>query len=139
MLHALGRSDEGGVEHVGVGALLQQLLAFLQQPLHSLALVAAQRLADALADLLEAAELLLGLTKVLLEALPQLGVLRLLDHFRQRLDDLLLGAVQILELLEIQVLKRFESHCSSRTVGFVRSRGPLSFSRTEPGRGGGGR
>ena len=73
--------------------------------------------------LLDPGHVLLGLPEMLLEALPQLRIGALPDHLGQRLRDLLLGVVDVLQLMHEQVVHRLDvfaeqSHGTSpRAVG----------------------
>ena len=103
MLHALRRADEAGVERVVV-ELLDHFLAFLDQPFGSLALLALGCEVEFLGDLFEAGDVAARFLEVLLERSAQLRVGRVLRHFRKRLDDLVLGAVEILDLSFEQIV-----------------------------------
>ena len=83
--------------------------------------MASQRLARAgtsrlLEHLLEALDLAAGLFQVLLEGLAQLGRLHRLGHLRQGFHELLLGVIDVAELVDEQVLDRFHSHLMSLPV-----------------------
>jgi hypothetical protein len=54
--------------------------------------------------------MLLGLGQVLLECLLELGVGGRLGHLGQGLDELRLGAVEVLQLLHIEVAEGVELH-----------------------------
>ncbi len=61
-----------------------------------------------LEHLLETLDLVLRLGQVGLEALLELRVRRLLDHLRQRLGDLVLGVVDVLQCVHEQVIHRLD-------------------------------
>jgi hypothetical protein len=110
VLDALRRGDDRGVERFTLVVLLEKLVALGEQAFHSLALVAAGFLTELREHLLEAVDVLSRLHFVLLECTSQIGVRRGFRHFRKRLQDLLLGAVEILELFHVDVLQRLAGH-----------------------------
>jgi hypothetical protein len=110
VLHVLLRGDQPGVQHLGLGLLLDELLGLLEQPLHADALLARGLLAEPLADAGEALGLALGLLEVRRQELLELGVLGRLDHARQALLDLRLGAVEVLQLLDVERVQRVHLH-----------------------------
>ena len=61
-----------------------------------------------LEGLVEPLDLALGLPEVHLEALFELGIGRLRDHVRQRLLDLVLGVVDVLQRVQEQVVASFD-------------------------------
>src|SRR6185436_17260911 len=87
-------------------------------------------LAELLEDRVETSELLLGDVEVLLERGAELLVFGGLDHLRQRLDDLALDAMQILELILVELLKRVHFHGVFTLVLWrAASPGPLVLSK----------
>ena len=58
-----------------------------------------------LEHLLQALDLVLGFREVRLKALLELRIGRLVDHLRQRLRDLVLGIVDVLQRVHEQVVK----------------------------------
>ena len=56
-------------------------------------------------DLLDPLDLILGLGQVVLEGLLELGVTDLLDHLRQRLGDLLLGVIDVLQGMDEEIVQ----------------------------------
>jgi hypothetical protein len=56
----------------------------------------------------EAPDLLLRLAQVRLEALLELRIRRFADHLRQGLRDLLLGVVDILQLVHEKIIERLD-------------------------------
>ena len=61
-----------------------------------------------LKDLIEPLDLLVGFLKMVLQTLRQVAVGGLLDHLRQRLGDLLLGVIDILQAMQQQVVHRLD-------------------------------
>ena len=66
---------------------------------------------ELLEDLLQPLDVGLGLGKVLGEAGLQLLVRRGLGHLGQRFNQLRFGAVQVVQLLDVQIAQSFEFHC----------------------------
>ena len=64
-----------------------------------------------LEDLIEPRDLVLGLLEMILEALGQIAVGRLLDQLRQRFDDLVLGVVDVLQPVQQQVVHWWQCLC----------------------------
>jgi hypothetical protein len=105
VLDALRRTDEAGIERV-VLEFVHHFLAFLDQPFGALALLALGGEIELLRDLLETLHVAARLFQVLLERGGELFVGGVLSHFRQRLDDLVLGAVQVLDLIFEEIVER---------------------------------
>ena len=61
-----------------------------------------------LEDLLDALDMAFRLLEMLLEAGVQLGVGRLVDHFGQRLLDLLFGVVDVAQRVHEEVVERLD-------------------------------
>jgi hypothetical protein len=110
VLDALGGADQRSVLRGRVAVLLHHLLAFGDEPLHCLAHLGRRRDAELAERLVDPLQVTARLLEVVLDGLPQLVVMRRLRHLRQRLDELLLGAVQILELFLQDVIERMEPH-----------------------------
>jgi len=104
MLDRLRGGEHRGVEDLLVGHLAHDLLSLVQDAVHRGAVHALDLLAVHLEDLLQALHLSLGLAQVCLERLLELGRARLLDHLRQRLQDLVLGVVDVLQRVDEQVV-----------------------------------
>src|SRR5258705_12735926 len=100
MLDRLRGGQQTGVERWRIGILLHDLLAFIENALDGIALLAARGLAEQLEYLFQALDLSLGLIMMLFERGPQLVRIGRLRHFRQRLQDLLFGVVDVLERIE---------------------------------------
>jgi hypothetical protein len=97
VLHLLGGADQRGVQHRAALELVHQLLAFLDQALHRLAGLALGLDAELAGGLLQPLHLALRLLAVLLEGLLQALGAGGLCHRGQRLQDLGLGAVGVLQ------------------------------------------
>jgi hypothetical protein len=110
VLDVLRLGDQTGVQHVRVRLLLEELLRLLDEPFHADALLAARTLVEVGEDLLEPLDLPLGHAEVLTERGGQLLMRGRFDHLRQRLDDLLLGAVEVLQVFDVERLERVEFH-----------------------------
>src|SRR5207244_9808921 len=124
--------DESRVQNRGLHVLLQELLGLLDQPFHRDALFRPRAVAHQLEDLLEARDLALGLGEVLLERGAQLLGRGSLRHPGEGLGDLLLGAVEIPELVEQQILQRTYGHAYSLLLAPTWNR-PLSVIARIPG------
>jgi hypothetical protein len=61
-----------------------------------------------LENLLEAFDLLLGLGQMRLEALLQFRIRRVRNHLRQSLGDLVLGVINVLDLMHEEIVERFD-------------------------------
>src|SRR5437868_2848410 len=105
MLDVLCFRDETGVEHLLGCVLLEQFLRFFDQSLHSFALLSRRAFAEHLEDLLEPLDVPFRFLKMIGERLLQLRIRRILDHLWQCLHDLLFGAVEVPEFLEVQLLQ----------------------------------
>ena len=113
VLDAPRGTDEGGVLGDRVATLPHQLLAFGDETLHGLALLGRHRNAELSERLVDPRQVPARLLEVVLERVAELVTVRRLRHLRQRQDQLLLCAVQILELLVQDVLERMETHVVS--------------------------
>ena len=108
VLHPLGGTDELGVAH-GIGAVgLDGLGAFLDEALHGVAGLALGFLAEELKRLLEAVHMAAGLLEMFGEAFLQFLVGGGLGHFGQGLEELILGVVEILELIDQEFTERID-------------------------------
>jgi hypothetical protein len=83
------------------------LVGFLDYTIDGRALCPAELLAELLEHLLKPLDLLVRLFEMTLQSGDQVMVGRLLDHFGQRFNDLLLGVIDVLQTMEQQVLHRF--------------------------------
>ena len=59
-------------------------------------------------SMIEALDLLVGLFEMGFETLRKIAICRLVDHLRQRLGDLLLGVIDILQTVQHQVVHCFD-------------------------------
>jgi len=108
VLHALGRADQGCVLSGRIAAPLHELLALRDQAPHGHAVLGRHRDAEFPEGLVDAPQVLARLLVMMLDGLTQLVVMSRLRHLRKRHDELLLRAVQILELRLQDVLERVE-------------------------------
>src|ERR1700744_2505629 len=83
MLDRLSRRQKARVECGSISVLVHDFLAFVENALDGIALLAARRLAEKLEDLFEAFNLSFGLVVMLLKSLPQLDGRRRLGHLWQ--------------------------------------------------------
>ena len=65
-------------------------------------------LAELLEDLIQPLDLLVGFFEMSFQTLRQIAVGRLIDHLRQRLGDLLLGVIDVLQTVQQQVVHRLD-------------------------------
>jgi len=115
VLDLLGGGDQAGVEDLGLGLGVDEFLTLLGDALETLAGLLLGAGAELLEGLLQPRHLVLGLLEVLGEALAQLLVAGRLDHLGQGLEDLMLGPIQVLQLVDQQLLHRLDLH---RRVSF---------------------
>lgn len=115
MLDALGGANEASIADVGVGILADEVLAFFDEAFHGLAGVSAEAEAEIFADLFEPVDVAFGLFEVVLEALLQFGVGGGAGHLRQRLHQLFLGAVEVLQLVVEEVIQGVQFHDALRS------------------------
>jgi hypothetical protein len=94
MLYGLGGGDEGGIKNRAVN-LRNHLVGFFDNPVNRRTVEAFGRRVDQLKDLLQPAYVAFSFAQVGLEALFELGIASLADHFRQRFYDLLFGIVNV--------------------------------------------
>ena len=97
VLDFIGGGDQAGILDGVLGAGAQDVLAFRDQPFHGFARLALGLHAHHGEDLFESLDVPLRFFEVRLEARPQVFGRGRLGHFRQRLDQLLLGIVQVAE------------------------------------------
>ena len=105
VLHRLRGGDEAGIHHVLVVDLADQILAFLQDAVDRRALLALRIGVHQLEHLAQPVHLAFRFGQMLLEARAQLRVRRLLDHVGQRLHDLVLGVIEVLQPVHEQVVE----------------------------------
>jgi hypothetical protein len=77
-----------------------------------------------LKDLLEAGHVVLGLAEMRLKRLFELRIVRLFDHFRECLHDLLLGVIDVAQHVHEQAIHRLdvfgkEAHESALPCGLL--------------------
>jgi hypothetical protein len=85
MLDLLRRANQGRIQGRFPFEFFGHLVALLDQPLHRFAGLLLHRLTELFIDLVEAANLFLGLFQVFFESSAQFFGLRGFRHFRQRL------------------------------------------------------
>jgi hypothetical protein len=100
MLHRLGVGDHRGVSDVRIVGVLNAFLAFLNDAFDRRTGLALRLLAKDFEHLLETLDLTLGLLQMVVEGLLQLGGIALLRHLGQRLQNLLFGEVDVLEVMQ---------------------------------------
>ena len=105
VLNALGRSNECRVDHGGVAGLVDHFLAFGHKTFHCLALLAFGADVECGEDRGESFDLRVGHGEVIGKRGLQLRCRGLLGHLRQGLEQLVLGVVQVLQFLDIQVVQ----------------------------------
>jgi hypothetical protein len=77
------------------------------------ALLARELYVELAADLIEALDMAAGFFEVALEGALQLRRARRPRHFGERLDDLILGVVDVFQLVNKQLFKRVRLFCHS--------------------------
>jgi hypothetical protein len=110
MFDALRSADEAGVAYHVLGVFANELAAFPDEAFHRLAPVVDEVAIAAFGDLLEALDMFLGLFEVLFEAASQVFVGGGLRHLWQRLHELGLGTIEVLELVDEKILECIEFH-----------------------------
>jgi hypothetical protein len=78
--------------------LLDRLFSFFNEPLHSLARLGLRLLTEQLERFLQPLDLRFCLGEMFFKGFPELGMMRSLGHFRQRLHQLHLCVKQILQI-----------------------------------------
>src|SRR4051812_46648508 len=123
-------AGEKQVEHLGRGLLLfDELVVLLLDPIHARARFGFRTLSHELENLPDVLDLLLGLCKVVLEALPQLGIVCLACELRERLDQQLLDVVDVSQLVNEELAgfgHRGHQRSSFSTVCGVGTHSPSS-------------
>jgi hypothetical protein len=104
VLDGLRCTDDGGIQNFLVANFASDLIAFLDQTVNGRAFDALRLLAKLLERLVETLDLLLRLFEMVLETLGQVTVRGFVDQFRQRLNDLVLGVVDVLQTVEQEVV-----------------------------------
>ena len=100
VLGALSRGDDASVTHRVFSIFFKHVTAFFDDPGHASTVLAAWVLVEQFEDLLEATNLFLGLAEVGLQCSAELGIGRVLRKLRQGLCQLLLGVVEIPDLID---------------------------------------
>lgn len=81
------------------------LSGLLEQAPHRVTVLALGIQAVTIEDLLKTLLLLLRLLKVMIEGVPQFFVRSVGSHFRKRGDELLLGAIEVAKLVEVELFE----------------------------------
>ena len=105
MLDRLRGGNDADVEHGLVLDLAHEVAAFLDDAVDGGALRAARLLAVQCEHLLQPFDLLLGLPQMVLQAAFELGIRCVFDHVGQRLHDLVLGVIDILQAVLVEILE----------------------------------
>src|SRR5690606_19618405 len=113
VLDALRRADQGRIESRAGLTLLHDGVALLDQALHALTGMTGDGDAEILADLLDPGEVPFRHLEVLLDGLLQFRAAGGLGKFRQSLDQLLLRAVKVFEVVLEYIFEVGERHASS--------------------------
>jgi len=103
MLDPLGGGNQAGIHDLFVGVLFHEFGAFLDQPLHAFAGLTFGSEVQRLEYLLQAYDVSLRLFQMLLERLFQIRCRGSLGHLGEGFDQLLLGVVEVFQLLYEQV------------------------------------
>src|SRR5882724_2033595 len=107
VLDGLRGGKHAGVKRLAALVLVHDLLALVEDALDRVAGLAARRLVEQFENLLEALDLAFGLAVVLFERRTQLVGLSGLRHFRQHLQNLLFGVVNVLQGIEEEIVEVF--------------------------------
>ena len=110
MLYALGGADEAGIADWILGVFADELGALLDEAFHGLAFVAGEFFVEDSGDLLETLDVAFGLFEVFLKAGFEILVCGGFRHFREGLDQLVFGAVEVFEFVKKEVFQGFEFH-----------------------------
>src|SRR6185437_13654263 len=110
VLDPLGRADQGGVACVAVAVGLRDLGALADQALHAVAVLALGLDADRLEHLFEPLHVSAGLLEMIVDGLRQSLRRGRLGDVRKRLHQLLLSAVEILQLCLEHIVERLQLH-----------------------------
>ena len=100
MLHRLCGSQQARIQRWRILEFLHNFLAFVEDALVRVTLLAAGGLVHQFEDLLEPLNLIFGLVMVFLEGLTQLVGLGRLGHLRQSFIYLLFGVVDVFESVQ---------------------------------------
>src|SRR5574337_1812153 len=106
VLHGLPGSDERRIERVGALELVHEFLGLVDDAEDRLAGLAARGLSHLLENLVEALDVLFGRVAMGLESVLELRRHRLLGHFRQGSQNLLLREIDVLQRLGEKILER---------------------------------
>src|SRR5579883_286041 len=113
MFDALHGRNNGGVHHGLLVILIQDLLAFIENPGHAHAFSPAWLFSERRKYLLEAVNVTSRLLKMLLDSVPQFFRIRMLRHFRQRLEQAIFRVVEIFQLIDIEIAESVVFHIAS--------------------------
>ncbi len=80
VLDGLRRADDRGIQHFLVGHLARNLVGLADETVDRRAFHALRPFAELLEDLIEARDLILGLLEMILQALGEIAVRRLVDQ-----------------------------------------------------------
>src|SRR5712692_6323778 len=105
VLDRLRGGKHAGVKRLAALVLVHDLLALVEDALDRVAGLAARRLVEQFENLLEALDLAFGLAVMLFERRTQLVGLSGLRHFRQRLQNLLFGVINVLQGIEEEIVE----------------------------------
>src|SRR5437588_696941 len=103
---SLRARDDRRIEHSLVSYLAGYFFGFLDQTINGRALGTARLLLELQKHLVQPLDLLIGLLEMRLQTGREIAVGRLIDHLRQRLRDLLLCIINILQAVQEQAV-----HC----------------------------
>src|SRR6186997_1076667 len=113
MLDVLRRGDQTGIQDVRIGILLDQVAAFLDEAFHPNALLAAWADAKLVAYLLKALVMFRCLLEMRTKCVLKPLIVGGLRHLWERLYQLLLSAVKVLEFFDVKVFECVQLHRSS--------------------------
>jgi hypothetical protein len=116
VLHPLSGGDQTGIAHALVTFGLEPLRAFGQHALHASVPWAARRLVVALQNFFQSICLLSGLFEMRLEGGSELRARGGFDHLWQGIENLLLGAVEGLELVHVKIFEGLKFHLGWRRL-----------------------
>ena len=105
MLDPLSGGDQARVHGDVVEVLLKNRLALLEDAFHAFARLGSRRLAQQLEGLLDASHLAFGFAQVIGKRLRQRLVRGGLHHLRQGFRDLLLGVIDVAQLVQKRVVQ----------------------------------
>jgi hypothetical protein len=118
MLDRLGVGDDRGIEHGLVLDLAGGLVGFLDQSVDRRAIRSLRLLAELGKYLVEALDLIFGIDDMRLEAGFLIRVGGHVRHFRNGLGELLLGIIDVFQLMEEKVFHRFDVFCENSHLSF---------------------